>query len=131
MTGFIRDDVVRYERHLIYFAGLGAASALFGGLALLPTALLLGNPLTNTTGQMALGLLALGTAYLVGGGTLARRQSTAALALLATIFVLLSTVGTLLISGGAIVPGLLGLYICYRAATDADYDLPMGRSLGT
>lgn len=121
---FIRNDATRWEKYLIYIAGIAGSLALFGGIGLLWFGLAIGavNPLQTTNGLFAAILLFLAAGYLASGITIARRQSSVAWGVLMLIFAFISLGSLLTMRLQGLVYGLGGLYVGYRAATEASYE---------
>lgn len=132
MTSFVRSDATKYEYYLLYAASLLGGLALFGGLVLTLTgAAFTSNPAANPTGKMGVGLLVVSGLYLLAGLVLARTRSVVAWSVLMATFVVHTVVGAVFVSLASLVPGLLGLYVGYRAARDADYGIPFLSAAGT
>jgi len=131
MSALIRSDAVAYERHLIYFATIIGVLALFGGLTITLTgAVITPNPLANPTGRIGVVLLLYALPYLAAAGVLARTHSIAAWGFLMAVFIVGSVTAAMVVTPEALLTGLVGLYIGYRAARDGDYDVPVVGSLG-
>lgn len=125
-VSLIRQNAGRWEKILIYIACGAGGLALFGGLVLLLFGLALGaaNIFQTTNGVFSAILLLLAAGYLATGITLARRKSPVAVTGLIVIFGLITLGSLLTISLQGLFYGVGGLYVAYRAVTEASYDLP-------
>lgn len=110
--------------YIEYVSRYGSRTELFLLALALTGAAFASNPAANPTGKMGLGLLLVAGLYLLAALVIARTRSVVAWSVLMATFVVHTVVGAVFVSPASLVPGVLGLYLGYRAARDADYGIP-------